>query len=216
MVYGQGFYYFSAGIAGSEIVYLVHLNCNFFVQRKIIYHVKMIIFIGNLKKMNQTFEITRTSRKIVSQFLENHTLEQLNKIPEGFKNNLIWNIAHIVVTQQLLVYKFSGLSMMVSDELVQKYMKGTKPEHIATEAEVDEIKFLLSKTIDQTKEDFDNTIYLKLRQCNFEVKLGSVSFLDKKINNLKAFYQKNLHDKTLNNYSKVNLQFDNQVVCTKT
>ena len=109
--------------------------------------------------MNQTFEITRISRKIVSQFLENHTLEQLNKIPDGFKNNLIWNVAHIVVTQQLLVYKFSGFPMMVSDELVQKYMKGTKPEHNATQSEVDEIKCLLSKTIDQTIDDFDNKIF---------------------------------------------------------
>jgi cell division protein FtsQ len=56
---------------------------------------------------------------------------------------------------------------------------------------------------------------LKLRQCNFDVKLGSVENLDKKINNLKAFYKKNLKDKTLNNYSKINLQFDKQVVCTK-
>ena len=109
--------------------------------------------------MNQTFEITRTSRKIVSQFLDNYSLEQLNKIPEGFKNNLIWNIAHIVVTQQLLVYKFSGLSVMVSDELVQKYMKGTKPELDASQDEVDEIKSLLSKTVDQTKEDYDNGIF---------------------------------------------------------
>jgi len=109
--------------------------------------------------MQRTFEITRTSRKIVSQFLDNYSLEQLNKIPNGFKNNLIWNIAHIVVTQQLLVYKFSGLPMMVSDELVQKYMKGTKPELDATQADVEEIKTLLTKTIDQTEEDYDNGIF---------------------------------------------------------
>jgi hypothetical protein len=35
------------------------------------------------------------------------TLEQLNKIPEGYNNNLIWNIAHVVVVQQMLVYKLS-------------------------------------------------------------------------------------------------------------
>jgi len=73
----------------------------------------------------------------------------------------------------------------------------------------------LMKNVIEIHQDSDKTIYLKLRQCNFEVKLGDVNFLDKKINNLKAFYQKNLQDKTLNNYSKVNLQFDNQVVCTK-
>lgn len=110
-------------------------------------------------KMQRTFEITKTSRKIVSQFLDNYSLEQLNKIPNGFKNNLIWNIAHIVVTQQLLVYKFSGLPMLVSDELVQKYMKGTKPEFDATQADVDEIKTLLSDIINQTEEDYNNGIF---------------------------------------------------------
>lgn len=109
--------------------------------------------------MTQTFEITRTSRKIVSQFLDNYSLEQLNKIPEGFSNNLIWNIAHVVVTQQLLVYKFSGLSMLVSDELVQQYMKGTKPEIDASQDEVYEIKSLLSSTIKQTEEDYKNGVF---------------------------------------------------------
>lgn len=109
--------------------------------------------------MNQTFDITRTSRKILSQFLENHSLEELNKIPEGFNNNLIWNIAHIVVVQQMLVYKLSGLPMNISDEMVEKYKKGTKPEHNVTPAEAEEIKSLLLKTVDQTKEDFDHEIF---------------------------------------------------------
>lgn len=106
--------------------------------------------------MQRSFEITYTSRKIVSQFLDNYSLEQLNKIPVGFKNNLIWNIAHIVVTQQLLVYKFSGMSMLVSDELVQKYIKGSKPNHDVTASDIEEIKTLLLSTIDQTKEDYNN------------------------------------------------------------
>lgn len=74
----------------------------------------------------------------------------------------------------------------------------------------------LKKNVIEIYQSADNVIYLKLRQCKFLVQLGDVNFLDKKINNLKAFYQKNQKEKTLNNYSKVNLQFDNQVVCTKT
>ncbi len=73
----------------------------------------------------------------------------------------------------------------------------------------------LKKHVVEIKQDINQVLYLKLRQCNFLVQLGDVSLLDKKINNLKAFYIKNLKDKTLANYSKVNLQFDNQVVCTK-
>ena len=76
----------------------------------------------------------------VAPYLEKYTLEQLNTIPEGFSNTIFWNIAHIVVTQQLLVYKLSGLPMQVSDDLVEKYRKGTKPEQDATQEEVDLIK----------------------------------------------------------------------------
>ncbi len=61
----------------------------------------------------------------------------------------------------------------------------------------------------------DNQISLRLRQYDFEVFVGDLKNLDKKVNNLKAFYKKAIKDKKLNNYSKVNLQFDSQVVCTK-
>lgn len=73
----------------------------------------------------------------------------------------------------------------------------------------------LKKNVIEIHQSTNKKIYLKLRQCKFLVQLGTIEFLDKKINNLKAFYQKNQKDKTLNNYSKVNLQFENQVVCSK-
>jgi cell division protein FtsQ len=61
----------------------------------------------------------------------------------------------------------------------------------------------------------DGTILLNTRVLDFEILIGNLYGLDKKISNLKAFYQKSMNDKSLNKYSKVNLQFDNQVVCTK-
>lgn len=61
----------------------------------------------------------------------------------------------------------------------------------------------------------DETFILKTRAFDFEIWLGNLDNLEKKINNLKAFYQKAKKDNSLTNYSKVNLQFDNQVVCTK-
>ncbi|WP_407635809.1 DinB family protein [Solitalea canadensis] len=38
-----------------------------------------------------------------------YTIDQLNKVPAGFNNNLIWNIGHEIVAQQALIYKSSGL-----------------------------------------------------------------------------------------------------------
>jgi hypothetical protein len=55
----------------------------------------------------------------------------------------------------MLVYKLSGLPMMISDEMVDKYKKGTKPEDIATQSEVDEIQLLLMETINQTESDLE-------------------------------------------------------------
>jgi formate dehydrogenase maturation protein FdhE len=121
-------------------------------------------FYKKIRKMQQTLDVTRTSRKIVSQMLAGYTLEQLNKIPEGYNNNLIWNIAHIVVVQQMLVYKLSGMPMMISDEMVEKYKKGTKPEHIVTQAEVDEIQTLLMETINQTETDLENKIFANYQE----------------------------------------------------
>jgi hypothetical protein len=109
--------------------------------------------------MEQTFELNRTCRKLIAPFLEDYTLEQLNTIPEGFSNNLFWNIAHVVVTQQLLIYKLSGLNMLISDELVDKYKKGTKPEQAVTQAEVDQIKALLFDLIDQTQADYGSGLF---------------------------------------------------------
>lgn len=109
--------------------------------------------------MDFAFDTTLKSRKFLKGLLENLTLEQLNKVPEGFNNNIIWNVAHTIVTQQLLVYKLSGIPMIVSDELVEMYRKGTKVERDVTQAEVDLIKGLLFSTIEKTKEDYDNRIF---------------------------------------------------------
>lgn len=109
--------------------------------------------------MEIEFKITRTSREIYARLLDNYTLEQLNKIPDGWSNNLMWHIGHIMVSQQILVYKGSGLPTILSDEIVAMYMRGTKPERDVTQAEVDEMKNLLFSTIQKTEEDYRNGIF---------------------------------------------------------
>lgn len=109
--------------------------------------------------METTFDINETSRKVLLNFLNELNLKQLNTVPQGFKNNIIWNIGHIIVVQQLLVYNLSGLPMMVSDELIAKYRKGSSPNGDVTQNEVDELKGLLFSTLEKTKEDFQKEIF---------------------------------------------------------
>lgn len=120
--------------------------------------------------MEWTFDITIKNRKLLKGFLENMSLVDLNTIPKGFNNNIIWNIAHVIVTQQLLVYKLSGLATIVSNEMIDAYRKGTKPEKDLTEAEVDAIKSLLFSTIEKTKEDYESKIFQTYNQYTVTTK----------------------------------------------
>ncbi len=106
--------------------------------------------------MDFRLSVFEKTRGFYKNFLDRLSLEDLNKIPDGFKNNVIWNIGHIVVTEQLLLYRLSGMPTLVSDEMIEKYKIGTKPEAFVTQDEVDEISELLFYTIKKTQEDYKN------------------------------------------------------------
>ena len=69
--------------------------------------------------------VTQQNRVLLSKFIDKFSLEQLNTVPKGFKNSIFWNIAHTVVTQQLLTYGLSGQPLLIQDQLVAHYKKGT-------------------------------------------------------------------------------------------
>ncbi|MEM8507110.1 MAG: DinB family protein [Bacteroidota bacterium] len=109
--------------------------------------------------MEHLFTITRQNRKILFNYLKNTPGDMLNKIPKGFNNNIWWNIAHVVVTQQKLVYGLSGVPLNVSKELVGKYEKGTFPIGVPSEAEVSDIKKMVFDLPEQTVQDYKNSFF---------------------------------------------------------
>ena len=140
--------------------------------------------------MKEIFEITESSRKFLSELIENLTLEQLNTIPAGFNNNIIWNIGHIIVVQQMLVYNLSGLPLSISADCVARYKKGTKPTENASESEVEMLKELLFSTIKQTEIDVRNAVFKDF--TDFTVMTG---FVIKNANDAIAFnyYHEAIH-----------------------
>ncbi len=109
--------------------------------------------------MEKQFEILKANRNIILKVIENLSLEQLNKIPEGFRNNIAWNVAHLAVIQQFLCYKLSGLKITVSEEMVEKYQKGTSPKSDMTQQELETIKTLFLTQVDTFKEDYNNNVF---------------------------------------------------------
>lgn len=120
--------------------------------------------------MNWAFDITIKNRILLESFLDNYNLEQLNKIPKGFSNNIIWNIAHTIVTQQILVYQLSGLTCIVPDDAIERFKKGTKPDGDLSQAEVDAIRDLLFITIEKTKVAYNNDVFKKFNEYTVSTK----------------------------------------------
>ena len=109
--------------------------------------------------MQYHFNALKTTRQNILKMVDGLSTEQLNKIPDGFNNNLAWHLGHILITQQLLTYKLSGLSPKVSDEWVVKYKKGSKPEAFISEEEIDVIKKQLVSSPSQTEQDFADGVF---------------------------------------------------------
>ena len=106
--------------------------------------------------MEALFKTWKTSRALYLDYFNNYSPEQLNTIPSGFSNNLIWNIGHVIVAQQALIYKGSNLNGYLSEELIERYKPGTRPTGKTTEIEMEELKSLLITLIEKTETDFAN------------------------------------------------------------
>ena len=61
--------------------------------------------------MTKAIEIIKLPRVHLLDVVKDLSIEQLNHIPDGFNNNIIWNLAHIVATQQNICYKRAGLDI---------------------------------------------------------------------------------------------------------
>jgi len=114
--------------------------------------------------MKTQFDILRKVRELVEKVISGLTLEQLHTIPDGFKNNIAWNLAHIVVTQQLLHYRLTGKDCLVSDELIDLYRKGTVPTKVMTQEEFDEVLDLLNALPDTMEEDYNAGIFTEYKE----------------------------------------------------
>ncbi|MGB5264630.1 MAG: DinB family protein [Lutimonas sp.] len=109
--------------------------------------------------MDKIFEATLFNRNKLNSILDNFNQEQLNIIPKGFNNSLIWNMGHVLVTEQLLVYKLSGLPLKIDESIVPLLSKGTKPLEPFSFDQIRYIKENLIATVDQTKEDYNSGLF---------------------------------------------------------
>jgi len=109
--------------------------------------------------MQTEISILKTSRTLVFNAINALTLEQIHTIPKGFKNNIAWNVAHLVVTQQLLHYALSGLDCLVPEDLITNFRKGALANKKLSQEEWNEVKDLLIGLPATLEEDYNANIF---------------------------------------------------------
>ena len=109
--------------------------------------------------MNYHFQAHRQVRRNLLEVLQNTTTKDLLLIPDGFNNNIYWNIAHCVATQQLLHYYLSGNPFRIDTYWIETYKKGTLPNLNVQQSEVDDLAFLLTETSKVLMKDYDDDFF---------------------------------------------------------
>ncbi len=109
--------------------------------------------------MDYQCQLQAATRNNALRLVEDLSNEQLNLIPQGYNNNLIWHLGHILVTHQLLCYRLSDQPSFLSNDFINRYRKGSKPEGIIEENEVDNIKRWLKEVPAQFEKDFNAGLF---------------------------------------------------------
>ena len=105
------------------------------------------------------FKYIRKNRELFLELVNSLNIEQLNKIPDGFRNNIVWNFGHIVVSTQNLCYVRSGVKPDLDIKFKSKYSKDSRPESFITQEEIDILKEQLLSTIDKIESDLKAGVF---------------------------------------------------------
>lgn len=109
--------------------------------------------------MNKQIQTIRDTRSSLLEQLNDLSIKQFNQIPQGFVNNINWNMGHLVAVQQRICYQKSGLPLLIHDDFWQQFKPGSRPERIIGEVEIANIKQLLMTTLDQFETDYNNRLF---------------------------------------------------------
>lgn len=100
------------------------------------------------------FEALKTIRKNTLEAVLQLNTEHLHQIPASASNNIIWNLGHNVATQQILCYKLANIEMLVPQNFIDTYKKGTSPKNWSLHQSLEEIVQFYALTTNHFENDF--------------------------------------------------------------
>ena len=113
--------------------------------------------------MEKFFETAIFTRSALLSILEELTEDQLAAIPRGHRNNIFWNVAHVMVTQQLLLYGLSGLPLSLDDDFVKRFTKGSVAASEVSQPDLEIVRANLLPLCKKAQEDFKKGVFQEYR-----------------------------------------------------
>lgn len=104
--------------------------------------------------MEYAFKIHTQTRKNIAGLIKSLPETELLRIPAKHRNNLLWNVGHVVVVQQLLCYRSLGLPIAVDEIFVNSFKKDSSPAGWQTTPDIKFVKEKLIATADKFGEDY--------------------------------------------------------------
>ncbi|MBM7568860.1 DinB family protein [Paenibacillus sacheonensis] len=77
--------------------------------------------------MNPLFKQLEFIRQLTIRAVEGRPESALNAVPNGFNNNVSWNLGHIYYVQERFAFHFAGEPMLLPDNFERMFASGTKP-----------------------------------------------------------------------------------------
>ena len=106
-----------------------------------------------------SISLLKQTRQLVLKLCNGVDNDTMLRVPTGFNNNLLWNLGHLVVTQQLLCYKLSGNAMLIEDSLVDALRKATSPKEWDAAPDADQLRELAVSLPEKLEVDYKAGVF---------------------------------------------------------
>ncbi len=103
---------------------------------------------------NIIFEQNKVYRHYILNIIKDLSIEQLLYIPTQLNNSILWNLGHVVVSQQMLTYGLSGQKMNTPIDWTPIFKIGSKGNIQFEEEQLTDLKKYMVPLIEQTENDF--------------------------------------------------------------
>ncbi|MBM3402907.1 MAG: DinB family protein [Bacteroidetes bacterium] len=109
--------------------------------------------------MKTKLDLIRRIRFNALELVSGLTVQELNRIPEGFNNNIIWNLGHLIAVQEGIFYLRGKLELNIEQEFFNSFKNGSRPERVIHLEEIENIKSLLFSSLDQFESDLKKNAF---------------------------------------------------------